>query len=139
MVIFKPINSVYRLIKNNSQDIFGFERKYSFPNPISFFLKIKKAKPDLVIIRERTFLCIMTNIICAILRIKIILYNQSPLHVSRRKISFASNIFRKLVYSITPRYRITPVLGDVKETRDKNSYYIPFVIKTNPIMKNTPD
>lgn len=90
---------------------------------------IKEFKPDVAILRERSVYTICLNAICRSLHIPVILYNLSPVWDKPKK----KDLAHKLVWKLTPRYRMTPVnlvgtdyTGLVK---DKDGYFAPFLME----------
>ncbi|MGD6968561.1 glycosyltransferase family 4 protein [Rossellomorea vietnamensis] len=97
------------------------------PSVFNLYLKLKKFKPDIVICRDRTKLTAITHFICKLLRLKCVLYNQTPYYSPGDKSHF-KRILGRIIF---PKYRMTPVLGENSEDKIvKNNFYIPFAVST---------
>ncbi len=129
--LFLLINAVYKKIccrkKRLSAYPEAFQDKCGFP-PIFKLAKIlKKQKPDLVVLRERSVYCIFACMVCRIHRIKCILYNQTPLWDDKPP---RNDLAHRIVKRLTPSTRMTPVLGDsATGYLDPDAVYVPFVIE----------
>ena len=127
--IFEKVGE--RLIKNESR-MGELRFKCGFPPLGSLKKRIKEFQPDVVILRERSVYSICCHLICRRLHVPTIMYNQSPLWEKEIKTDAA----HRLVKGLTPKMRITPVLGDEKKHSEKEEYafYVPFVMegKTAP-------
>ncbi|MDE7277696.1 MAG: glycosyltransferase family 4 protein, partial [Lachnospiraceae bacterium] len=66
---------------------------------------IKEFNPDVAILRERSMYTICIYVICKHYHIPTILYNQSPVWDRPERMDLA----HKIVWKLTPEYRITPV------------------------------
>lgn len=85
-------------------------------------------RPDIVIVRERALYNIPFYNYCKKRGIPCILYNQSPVwDVANRD----SGLAHRMLISLLPKYRITPVLGNegANKIKMKNTVYVPFVIE----------
>lgn len=129
--LFLLINAVYKKICGRKKRLSAypeaFQDKCGFP-PIFKLAKIlKKQKPDLVVLRERSVYCIFACIVCRIHRIKCILYNQTPLWDDKPP---RNDLAHRIVKRLTPSARMTPVLGDsATGYLDPDAVYVPFVIE----------
>lgn len=87
---------------------------------------IKHTAPDIVIIRERSIYSIISYLLCCFYHYPAILYNQSPLWIEEK-----NDIAHRLVKQLTPKIRMTPVIGEKKENtiKDKNAFFVPFVME----------
>lgn len=121
---------------------YGFYTKILFPQKATAgdiklrlgFPPIKKLKrvvgkfqPDIVILREKSVYSMCAYHYCRKYNIKAILYNQSPVWEDGGK----SDFLHKLVNKLCPEKRMTPVLGEERanKVKDKNTYYVPFVME----------
>ena len=129
--LFLLINAVYKKICGRKKRLSAypeaFQDKCGFP-PIFKLAKIlKKQKPDLVVLRERSVYCIFACMVCRIHRIKCILYNQTPLWDDKPP---RNDLAHRIVKRLTPSTRMTPVLGDsATGYLDPDAMYVPFVIE----------
>ena len=129
--IFNLINGVYKKInaKKNKYSSFpeAFEGHYAFPSFYKLIKLLRKINPDLLILRDRSVYTIFCYTAAKICGIPSILYNQTPLYEEfLPKADFMHRMMRKL----TPEIRMTPVYGRKNSSfKDKNSYYVPFVIQ----------
>lgn len=124
--IFYLLDWIYvNIIKRGDIESAVFRINYGIPPIIKLFFLLKRKRPDLIIIRDRTLYSIVTNIICKLFRYETILYNQSPLWDLPPK----SDWLHRLVRLLTPKKRITPVMGFEEEGKmvSKDSYFVPFV------------
>lgn len=129
--LFLLINAVYKKICGRKKRLSAypeaFQDKCGFP-PIFKLAKIlKKQKPDLVVLRERSVYCIFACMVCRIHRIKCVLYNQTPLWDDKPP---RNDLAHRIVKRLTPSTRMTPVLGDsATGYLDPDAVYVPFVIE----------
>jgi len=138
-ILFLPFLAVYRfyckILKKDITGNYNFQAKFGIIPIFKFIKIIKKYRPEVTILRDRSTYNIGAYFICTYFQCKCILYNQTPLYVTDIKKGFFHRAFCKFM----PEKRITPVLGeDIKGShRDKNAYYVPFVItpKKNEIEK----
>lgn len=125
--IFKAIDYLYvNLLHGKDPKAADKKLLCGFP-PIAYLSrKIKKYKPDIVIIRERSVYSMVTYLICRYYRIPAILYNQSPLWAEEK-----NDLPHRIVRSLTPRVRMTPVMGSPGNglVREENAFFVPFVME----------
>lgn len=119
------INVLFRK-KANAIDM---KLKCGWP-PIRKMTKIiREFKPDVAIIRERSVYSICMTAICRYYHIPTILYNLSPVWDFKFKEDFA----HKIVWKLTPKYRMTPVdvvgISYDEKKKDKNSFWAPFLME----------
>lgn len=135
---FKVFDYLYvKILKKNDPVAADMKLKYGIPPMIKLAKYIKAFRPDVAILRERSMYTICMNAICKRYKIPTILYNQTPIWDKPK----AMNVAHKLVWKLTPRYRITPV--DVVGTdyngmvRDETAYFAPFLMEpqVNPADK----
>ena len=124
--IYKLIDKIYvDVIHRNDLSALTFKIKHGFP-PI---LKLKKVmqnyKPDVIIMRDRTLYTIAAYLLGR--KRKCILYNQNPLWDDKKK----NDLAHKIVEKLTPKYRMTPVLGKQNSNKviNQHSYYIPLAVE----------
>lgn len=129
--LFQAADFIYRtlhekMLKNSSFPE-AFAGKFGFPSVRKVCRLLNQYKPDLVILRDRYLYSIFFYVICRRKGIKCILYNQKPYWEEEPE---KKDILHRLVYKLTPRIRITPVLGKEKQGYvNGESYYVPFVIE----------
>ena len=102
-----------------------FEMRYSHPDPLRLFIKIKKFNPDVLVIKNiQSAFSILSLIIAKILRKKIIILLQLPKYRARNKsqsVALVGKLFGAKV--------VTPVLGDRRyHNKNENLFYLPFTI-----------
>ena len=105
--------------------------RLGFP-PIHRMAKhIEEFKPDLVILRERSFYTMVCYAICKRKHYRAFLFNLSP--VWAEPSYFKDDIAHRIVRKMTPTYRLTPsnqigidMTGKVK---DVHSYMAPFIVE----------
>lgn len=128
--LFRLILSVHSFFHKKSRKHLAypeaFKDKCGFPPMGKLYRYLKKQRPDLVILRERSMYSIFTYFICQILKINCILYNQTPLWDNEPP---RNDFAHKVVKTLTPSIRMTPVFGNPETGYlDKNAVYVPFVI-----------
>lgn len=119
------INNFYiNVIKKNKRGALDIRIKYGIPPVKRLKRLIREFNPDILILRDRTFYSIFANW-CKPKGTISILYNQSPYYDKPPK----NDLFHKIVYVLTPKYRYTPVLGtkDADKKIGEHDYYLPFV------------
>ncbi len=124
--LFLLVNNIYtRIQKKKNIMADDWKLLHGFPPIIKMYRKMKKINPDVVIIRERSIYSIITYLICRTLHIKAILYNQSPVY---EKIK--NDMAHKLVRRLTPKVRMTPVMGMESPDKKKETYvfFVPFIM-----------
>ena len=104
-----------------------FRLQKGFPSVFIMNRELKRVNPELVILRERSVYSIISYWLCRLHGYPCILYNQSPLWDKKRE-----DIAHKLVDKLTPRVRMTPVMGEDTPglVRDKYAFFVPFVMET---------
>ena len=125
----------------------GLNLYRGFPNPIYYFKSLKKSGADVIVIRDIDRWFSFLGAICArILRIKIIIYFQIPLH---RKYSLKGKLVKNAILRIFNAKFITPVLGEKSEeyfivgnschigevSVPKNIFFVPFAVETSDYLK----
>lgn len=119
------INVLFRK-KSNAIDM---KLKCGWP-PIRKMVKIiREFQPDVAIIRERSIYSICMTAICRHYHIPTILYNLSPVW----DFKFKDDLAHKLVWKLTPKYRMTPVdvvgISYDGKKKDENSFWAPFLME----------
>lgn len=132
--LFNIIDRVYvNILHRNDINASVFKINHGFPPILKLRRVIREWKPDVIILRDRTLYTI-AGYLLGRKRSKCILYNQSPLWDDPPKEDWG----HRLVYKLTPKYRITPVMG--KKNADKmitdNSYFLPFVVEPQMAPEN---
>lgn len=126
--LYYPIDFLYvNLIRRYDPANTAFKINHGFP-PILRLRKImKKIKPDLVIMRDRTLYTIVAEMLCRKYHYHSILYNQSPLWDLPPK----KDLLHRLVRKMTPQKRMTPVLGEQSSEKqiEEGAYFVPFVVE----------
>src|SRR3989344_1033658 len=115
-----------KLIKNS------FELKYGYPPVGILYREIKRANPDVVVVKDlSSFYSLITLGIARLLGKKVIAMVQIPKFREKKKsysVAAAGALFGTRV--------VTPVLGDVRfPNRNKNLSYIPFVYDVKDFKK----
>ena len=128
--LFKVFDHLYvKVLKKNDPVAVDMKLKYGIPPMIKLAKYIKAFRPDVAILRERSMYTICMNAICKRCKIPTILYNQTPIWEKPRIMDEA----HKLVWKLTPRYRITPVdvVGNDYSSlvRDETAYLAPFLME----------
>lgn len=125
--LFHILEAVLKKKRDGDGTLGEFRLKCGFPPFGSIAKQIKKFQPDAVILRERSVYSICAYLACQRQHCPAILYNQSPLWEREIKNDFA----HRLVKVLTPKLRITPVLGEESKhpNREENAYYVPFVME----------
>lgn len=134
--LFVVLNRAYAWIQKRKRTRTAypeaFQNKCGFPPYFRLKKIIVQVRPDLVIVRERCLYSMVAYHICKVKNIPCILYNQTPLW---DKTPPKTDVPHRIIKSLTPPLRMTPVYGDSKNGYlDPNAQYIPFVIepKLNP-------
>ena len=129
--IFSLIEWCYMFIKRKKENAMDFRLKFGIPPAFKLNKALKKFSPEIVITRERSVYSILVTLLCRFHHYPVILYNQSPLWENDIKRDFA----HRLIYSLTPSYRITPVFcfgGSIeKKVKDRNAFFLPFLMNPN--------
>lgn len=139
-VFFRAIDYLYvHCLKRKDPAAIDMKLKCGIPPLLRIAKYIKEFKPNVAILRERSMYTICVNAICRHYHIPAILYNQSPVWDRPEKM----NLAHKIVWKLTPEYRITPVnltgmalqklieektAGD-DIVKDDKAYWAPFVME----------
>lgn len=135
---FKNINRLYSFLTRRTNRFSShpeaFRDKAGFPSAAKVKKLLKDFQPDIVILRERSLYSIHFYRICRRYRVPAILYNQTPLWDPE---PFKSDLAHKIVRSLTPPVRMTPVFGTENiGWLDSNAYYVPFAIEPHLAPEN---
>ena len=127
-ILFSAVNWIYvHVLQRKNSKACDMRLKYGFPSLYRIRKIVSDFAPDVIIIRERSVYSIFTCLACRGLKIPMILYNQSPLWENEIK----NDLPHKIVRSLLPSVRITPVMG-VKEdgkVKEDGAVFVPFVIE----------
>lgn len=124
--LFRLINHLYVRILHKRDSMAGnWKLLHGFPPVLKMYRKIKEVHPDVVIIRERSVYSMVTYFICSRLGLRTILYNQSPVYEEVKR-----DAAHDLVKRLTPKVRMTPVMGTPEPGREREPYvfFVPFVM-----------
>lgn len=124
---YHVIDKIYvDILHRNTVNANGFKINHGFPPIFKLRKVIRGWKPDVIILRDRTLYTI-AGYLLGRRKSKCILYNQSPLWDEPPK----KDLAHRLVYKLTPKYRITPVMGKQSENKviTDRSYFLPFVVE----------
>lgn len=125
---YYPIDYLYvNILHRHDPGSTAFKINHGFPPIRKLAGEIKRAAPDVIIMRDRTLYTITAFLLCKRYGVASILYNQSPLWDNPPK----QDILHKLVRKFSPDYRITPVMGkkEAGKVKDEKAYYVPFVVE----------
>lgn len=124
--IFNLIDKFYmEVLHRKDAAASAFKINHGFPRILKLRKIIREWKPDVIIMRDRTLYTVTGYLLSG--KSKCILYNQSPMWDDPPK----SDLMHRLVRNLTPKYRMTPVMGTKapgKEIADR-SYFVPFVVE----------
>lgn len=128
--LFRLIDKFYvNVLFKNRANAIDMKLKCGWPPVRKMARIIREFAPDVAIIRERSIYSICMTAICRHYKIPTILYNLSPVWDDK----FKDDLAHKIVWKLTPHYRMTPV--DVVGTsyegkkKDKDSYWAPFLME----------
>lgn len=126
--LFCAVNWIYvHILQRKNSKACDMRLKYGFPSLLKIRKIVKRFAPDVMIIRERSVYSIFTSLACRGLRIPMILYNQSPLWEDEIK----NDLPHRIVRSLLPSIRITPVMGTKGEgkVKEEGAVFVPFVME----------
>lgn len=126
--LFDAVNWIYvHILQRKNSKACDMRLKYGFPSMGRIRKIVSDFGPDVMIIRERSVYSIFTCLACKGLNIPMILYNQSPLWEDEIK----NDLPHRIVRSLLPSVRITPVLGEEKEgkVKEEGAVFVPFVME----------
>lgn len=126
--LYRLLDHLYvKVIHRKRPEAIVFKIQHGFP-PLR---KLKKLicdfRPDVVILRERSAYSMAAYLICRKRGFPCILYNQNPLWSEPAKTDLA----HRIVGSMTPKLRMTPVMGKKGPGRSVKEYdfFVPFVVE----------
>ncbi len=126
--VYLFFDAIYvRLMKNKNPYAGDKKIKSGVPRLFKLAKYIKASGADVAILRERSVYSIFAHLLCKHYRIPTIMYNQSPLWEDEIK----NDLPHKLVRWLTPKVRMTPVLGIPGEgkVKEEGAMFIPFVME----------
>lgn len=126
--LYKALDYLYvNVIHRKRPEAIVFKIQHGFPPVRKLKRLICDFVPDVVILRERSVYSMAAYLICRKRRYPCILYNQNPLWSEPVKTDFA----HRLVAGLSPRLRMTPVMGMRKEGTSvkEYDYFVPFVME----------
>ena len=128
--VFRAFDYLYvHFLKRKDPCAIDMKLKFGIPPLFKVAKQIKKFKPDIAILRERSIYTICMNAICRHYHIPTILYNLSPVWDKPKK----KDLAHKIVWKLTPEYRITPTnLVGIDFTglvKDEKGYWAPFLME----------
>jgi glycosyltransferase involved in cell wall biosynthesis len=138
---FKLIDFLMKSQNNENKKM-----KFFIPSFIKFFNQIKDINPDVVVLRNRSFVTAYANFICKLIGCRaVLLYNQTPIYFEKADNSFRMKnfILEKIKKNIFPYVRITPVLyrGIYEQSYkyatkciNEHEYFLPFVAKVDEVL-----
>lgn len=130
--VYRMLDYLYvKVLHKNDPEAGNKKLLLGFPPIFRLNWKMKKIKPDVVIIRERSVYSMAVYILCRCHHYDAILYNQSPVE-DRDKTDFA----HRVVCSLTPKVRMTPVRGVKKTAPAPNCFFVPFVMDLQTAPEN---
>lgn len=128
--VFRAFDYLYvHFLKRKDPFAIDMKLKFGIPPLFKVAKQIKKFKPDIAILRERSIYTICMNAICRHYHIPTILYNLSPVWDKPKK----KDLAHRIVWKLTPEYRITPTnLVGIDFTglvKDEKGYWAPFLME----------
>lgn len=126
--LFSVVNWIYvHILQRKNSKACDMRLKYGFPSMRRVRKIVSDFNPDVMIIRERSVYSIFTCLACRRLGVPMILYNQSPLWEDEIK----NDLPHRIVKSLLPQVRITPVLGVEGEgkVKEDGAVFVPFVME----------
>lgn len=114
----------------------------TYPSFFWMYKRIKQLRPDVMVLRYRTPATLTANLVCKLLGVKTVLYNQTALYTKKgKKYSLKS----KIIFALLPKVRLTTVeisdVFDLKYHRDdhfikEHDYFLPYVFQVTPEAKD---
>lgn len=128
--VFRAFDYLYvHFLKRKDPFAIDMKLKCGVPPLFKIAKYIRKFKPDIAILRERSIYTICMYAICRHYRIPAILYNLSPVWDRPKKMDLA----HRIVWKLTPEYRMTPTnLVGIDFTglvKDERGYWAPFLME----------
>ena len=124
--LYRLIDFLYvKVIHRKNPEAIVYKIQHGFPPIFRLRKIIKSFQPDVVIVREKSMYSMITYLLCKRQGCPCILYNQNPLWSEPDK----TDPLHRLVNKMSPKMRMTPVLGIQKPGTSKreNDFFIPFV------------
>ena len=125
---FRVLDRCYvKLMKKRDPRAEDRKIKCGFPPFGAMKREIRKFRPDVAILRERSVYSVFAYRICRKYGIPSILYNQSPLWENEIK----NDPAHRLVRAFTPKVRMTPVYGvhSFGKVKEPGAAFVPFVME----------
>lgn len=128
--VFRAFDYLYvHFLKRKDPFAIDMKLKFGIPPLFKIAKQIKKFKPDIAILRERSIYTICMNVICRHYHIPTILYNLSPVWDKPKK----KDLAHRIVWKLTPEYRITPAnlvgIDFSGLVKDEKGYWAPFLME----------
>lgn len=126
--IYLFFDKIYMYLMRKRNVLAGDKKiKFGVPKIGKLARCIKESNADVAVLRERSVYSIFAYWCCKYNNIPAILYNQSPLWENHIKNDLAHQLMRWL----TPRVRMTPVLGVAgpKKVKEQGAVFVPFVME----------
>lgn len=129
-LLYRLFDKIYvKVLAKKNPAAVDLKVKCGFPPILKLAKIMRKFRPDIVIMRERSMYSICTNALCRFYHIPACLYVMNPVWGDAPKQDIAHKIVRRL----TPAYRLTPsmIKGIEKEGKieDKNAFYAPYLME----------
>ena len=126
--VYMFFDKIYMRLMHKKNVLAGDKKiKCGVPKLRKLARHIKASGADVAILRERSVYSIFAYLLCKKHKIPAILYNQSPLWEDYIKNDLPHRLMRKL----TPRVRMTPVLGTPgpDKVKEPGAVFVPFVME----------
>ncbi len=129
-LLYRFFDFIYvRIIARSNPAAVDLKVKCGFPPLMKLAAQIRRFRPDIVIMRERSLYSICTYALCRHYHIPACLYVMNPVWGEPPVQDLPHRIVRKL----TPKYRLTPSLtiGTKLEgkTEDKDAFFAPYLME----------
>lgn len=132
-IVMEPslITKIYLKLKNATQEDFtknALLLKKFLPSFSCIYKFIMLYKPEIVIMRDRSLTSCCVSGICKLLNTKTVLYDQ------RACTECDSSLLKRVCTTlIFPKYRMSPVRGNIRQPICRNVFFIPFAVKIVPL------
>lgn len=136
-LIFRLRYYIYQKQNPNQLDPFKFLRVHGAPSFFKYFNYFISHRPDLIIVRDKHLrLSKMTFVICKMLNIPVILYQQIPKNQTLqdlKKHSENKSVINVISTRFLPKTIITPLLGEQSQETivQSHTYHVPLIMKYN--------
>jgi glycosyltransferase involved in cell wall biosynthesis len=106
----------------------GTNRPNAFPNPFSYYRRLKQVRPDVVVVRDPSRAFSLVAAACArLLGARVVFYSQDFL---RRRYSLPRRVATWLLLRLFSAAWYTPLLGaEDKDSPPRGRYFVPFVVE----------